>query len=154
MPSFENTRRVPFTAEQMFAVVADVESYPQFVPMCESLRVRSRTENDGVTTLVATMAIGYKAIRENFTTRVILQPAAHPMRIDVSYLDGPFHHLDNRWRFVPRDNGSDICFWIEYEFRSAMLGVVMGAVFDKAFRKFAGAFEDRARQVYGRATTA
>ena len=139
---------MPFTAEQMFAVVADVDSYPQFVPMCEGLHVRSRNEADGVTTLVATMAIGYKAIRENFTTRVVLQPASQPMRIDVSYLDGPFHHLDNRWRFVPRDNGSEIGFWIDYEFRSAMLGLVMGAVFDKAFRKFAEAFEDRARQVY------
>lgn len=151
MPRFETTRRVAFTAEEMFAVVADVERYPQFLPMCEGLRVRSRQEEAGVTTLVATMSIGYKAIRENFTTRAVLQPNAAPMRIDVSYLDGPFHHLDNRWRFVPRETGSDIHFWIDYEFRSAMLGLVMGAVFDKAFRKFAEAFEDRARAVYGRA---
>lgn len=154
MPRFETTRVVPYTTEQMFAVVADVEKYPLFLPMCESLHVRSRTETDGATTLVATMGIGYKAIRENFTTRVVLLPQQSPPRIDVSYLDGPFKHLDNRWRFEPRDTGSAVHFWIDYEFRSAMLGLVMGAVFDKAFRKFAEAFEDRARAVYSRAGAA
>lgn len=149
MPRFETTRVVAYSPAQMYAVVADVESYPQFLPMCENLAVRSRTAEGDVTTLVATMGIGYKAIRENFTTRVVLLPAAHPMRIDVSYLDGPFKHLDNRWRFEPRETGSAVHFWIDYEFRSAMLGLVMGAVFDKAFRKFAEAFEDRARVVYG-----
>lgn len=154
MPRFETTRVVPYSPEQMYAVVADIETYPQFLPMCESLVVRSRTVEGDVTTLVATMGIGYKAIRENFTTRVVLLPAASPMRIDVSYLDGPFKHLDNRWRFEPRATGSGVHFWIDYEFRSAMLGLVMGAVFDKAFRKFAEAFEDRARVVYGRAGAA
>ena len=150
MPRFETTRLVPYTPAQMYAVVADVEQYPRFLPMCESLVVRSRSELDGVATLVATMGIGYKSIRENFTTRVVLMPHATPQRIDVSYLDGPFKHLDNRWRFEPRERGSAIHFWIDYEFRSAMLGLIMGAVFDKAFRKFSEAFEDRARQVYGR----
>ncbi len=150
MPRFETIRRVPFSAEQMFAVVADVERYPLFVPMCESLKITSRTQ-DGVTThLVATMGIGYKAIRETFTTRVILSPQAEPPRIDVAYLDGSFHHLDNRWRFIDREHGSEVHFFIEYQFRNAMLGLVMGAVFDKAFRKFAEAFEARARTVYGR----
>lgn len=149
MPRYETTRRVPYTAEQMFAVVADVETYPLFLPMCESLKITSRTQ-DGVTThLVATMGIGYKSIRENFTTRVVLHPEAMPQRIEVAYLDGPFHHLDNRWTFTNRERGSDVHFFIDYQFRSAMLGLVMGAVFDKAFRKFAEAFEDRARAVYG-----
>lgn len=149
MPRFETTRRVPFSAEQMFAVVADVEKYPLFLPMCESLKITSR-QDDGVTThLVATMGIGYKAIRENFTTRVVLHPEAEPSRIEVAYLDGPFHHLDNRWHFTNRERGSDIHFFIDYQFRNAMLGLVMGAVFDKAFRKFAEAFEERARVVYG-----
>lgn len=151
MPRFETTRLVPYSPEQMYAVVADVEQYPRFLPMCESLVVRSRTELEGVTTLVATMGIGYKSIRENFTTRVVMMPNATPRRIDVTYLDGPFRHLDNRWRFEPRERGSAVHFWIDYEFRSAMLGLIMGAVFDKAFRKFSEAFENRARQVYGRA---
>ena len=150
MPRFESTRRVPYTAEQMFAVVADIEKYPLFVPMCESLRVLSRDKTDASTTLAATMAIGYKAIRETFTTRVILSADAEPPRIDVAYLDGPFHHLDNRWRFIERGNGSDVHFFLDYQFRNAMLGLVMGAVFDKAFRRFSQAFEDRARAVYGR----
>ena len=149
MPRFETTRRVPYSAEQMFAIVAYIEKYPQFLPMCESLKVTSR-KDDGVTThVVATMGIGYKAIQESFTTRVVLSPKASPPLIEVAYLDGPFHHLDNRWRFTDRENGSDIHFFIDYQFRSAMLGLVMGTVFDKAFRKFAEAFEDRARQVYG-----
>lgn len=154
MARFETTRRVPFSAAQMFDVVADVEKYPEFVPMCENLKITSRND-DGVTThLVATMGIGYKAIRESFTTRVVLSPKAAPPMIDVAYLDGPFHHLDNRWRFIDRDRGSDIHFYIDYAFRSAMLGLVMGAVFDKAFRKFAEAFEERARVVYGKSAGA
>lgn len=151
MPRFESTRRVAFSAEQMFAVVSDVDAYPQFVPMCESLKVTSRTQEGESTQLIATMGIGYKAISETFTTRVILSPQAEPMRIDVAYLDGPFHHLDNRWQFVDRERGCDVHFYIDYSFRSAMLGLVMGAVFDKAFRKFAEAFEARARTVYGSA---
>lgn len=140
---------MPYTADQMFAVVADVDKYPLFLPMCESLHVTSR-QDDGVTThLVATMGIGYKAIRETFTTRVVLHPESDPRHIEVAYLDGPFHHLDNRWRFVDRERGSDVHFFIDYQFRNAMLGLVMGAVFDKAFRKFAEAFEERARAVYG-----
>jgi coenzyme Q-binding protein COQ10 len=95
------------------------------------------------------MGIGYKTIRETFTTQVMLSPKVEPPRIDVAYLDGPFHHLDNRWRFVDREHGSDVHFFIDYQFRNAMLGIVMGAVFDKAFRKFAEAFEARARTVYG-----
>ncbi|MGD9668193.1 MAG: type II toxin-antitoxin system RatA family toxin [Hyphomicrobiaceae bacterium] len=151
MPKFDTTRRVAYSAEQMFAVVADIEKYPLFLPMCESLKITSRTQ-DGVTThLVATMGIGYKAIRESFTTRVMLSPQAEPPLIEVAYLDGPFHHLDNRWRFVDRERGCDVHFYIDYSFRSAMLGLVMGAVFEKAFRKFAEAFEERARTVYGRA---
>jgi coenzyme Q-binding protein COQ10 len=151
VPRFETTRRVPYTAAQMFAVVADVEAYPLFLPMCDSLKVLTREEVAQGTKLTATMGIGYKAIRESFTTRVILASAATPPLIDVAYLDGPFHHLDNRWRFIDRERGCDIHFYIDYQFRNTMLGIVMGAVFDKAFRKFAEAFEERARVVYGAA---
>lgn len=151
MPRYETTRRVPYSAEQMFAIVADVERYPLFVPMCESLKVLTREEVADGSKLTATMGIGYKAIHETFTTRVILSPNAAPPMIDVAYLDGPFHYLDNRWRFVDRERGSDVHFFIDYQFRNAMLGLVMGAVFDKAFRKFAEAFEERARLVYGTA---
>ncbi len=153
MPKFKTMRHVPYSADQMFAVVADVENYPLFVPMCESLKILSRDVSATTTTLTATMGIGYKAIRETFTTRAILSAGATPPCIDVAYLDGPFHHLDNRWRFVERAGGCDVHFFIDYQFRNAMLGLVMGAVFDKAFRKFAEAFEVRARTVYGAAPT-
>ena len=151
MPRFDTVRRVNFTPEQMFALVADVEKYPQFLPMCESLVVRSRKERDGVTVLVADMSVGYKAIRETFTSQVVLRP--EELRIDVKYLDGPFKYLRNTWGFVPAPGGSEVQFEIDYEFKSRILGAMMGAVFDRAFRLFAGAFEARAEQVYGKPST-
>lgn len=147
MPKFETTRRVPFSAAQMYAVVADVERYPEFLPLCESLSVRARDERGAETVLTATMSVGYHALRESFTSRVILRPGAS--EIDVTYLDGPFTHLDNRWRFRDTASGSEIHFYIDYAFASRMLAMVMGAVFDKAVRKYTEAFEARARQIYG-----
>lgn len=135
-----------FTPEQMFALVADVERYPEFVPLCESLAVKSRESRGTETVLIATMGIGYKAIRERFTTRVTLQPDAHT--ILVEYLDGPFRRLENRWRFIEVGGGCEVDFFIDYEFRSIALGLLMGAMFDTAFRKFADAFEARAKTVY------
>lgn len=147
MPKFETTRRVPFSAQQMFDIVADVEAYPQFLPLCEALSVESREQTAGETVIVATMRVGYKHITERFRTRVTLKPT--DPAILVEYLDGPFRRLENRWRFLPNGQGSDVHFYIDYEFRSAMLGILMGAMFDKAFRRFSEAFEDRARRVYG-----
>lgn len=147
MPSFSNIRRVPFTAQQMFDLVADVERYPEFLPLCESLIVLSRRNEGGLTILDARMGVGYKAIHETFTSRVTLTPA--PPSIQVEYRDGPFKRLENRWRFIPAVGGSDIDFYIDYEFRSPLLAIVMGAMFDKAFRQFASAFEERAGRVYG-----
>ena len=147
MPRFTTQRRVPFSPRQMFDLVADVNAYPQFLPLCESLTVRSREQRGPDTILIATMGVGYKAIRETFTTRVTLQPET--LQILVEYLDGPFRRLENRWSFLPQPGGSIVDFYIDYEFRSAMLGLLMGALFDKAFRKFAEAFEARAGVVYG-----
>jgi coenzyme Q-binding protein COQ10 len=132
----------------MFDLVADVERYPEFVPMCESLEVRKRSgEPDGVEIVIADMAAGYKAIRERFSTKVTLDRPK--LAILVEYLDGPFSHLENRWRFRPEsETASEVDFYIAYEFRSKMLGMVMGALFDSAFRRFAGAFEKRADQIY------
>ena len=139
---------MPHAPDRMFALVADVESYPQFLPMCEALTVRSRRERDGITVLVADMTVGYKAIRETFTSQVVLKPAES--MIDVKYLDGPFRYLENRWHFEPApDGGTDIQFFIDYEFKSRILGAMMGAMFDRAFRMFASAFEKRADEVYG-----
>ncbi|TPL51271.1 type II toxin-antitoxin system RatA family toxin [Mesorhizobium sp. B2-4-6] len=147
MPKFEATRRVAHTPQEMFALVADIEAYPQFLPLCESLTVRSRKERDGRTILVADMSIGYKAIRETFTTQVLLNPAEHA--IDVKYIDGPFKYLSNIWRFDPAGDGCEVHFFIDYEFKSRILGAVMGTMFDRAFRMFSEAFEKRADVIYG-----
>lgn len=149
MPMFRTTRRVRFTPEQMFALVADVEQYPEFLPLCTGLVVRRRlTTPAGQDQLIAAMSIGYKAIKETFTSRVTLDDTNN--KILVEYMDGPFRHLENRWSFTPtEDGGCEIGFFISYEFASRTLGLLMGAMFDRAFRKFAEAFEARAGQVYG-----
>lgn len=152
MPKFEATRRVSHSPDRMFALVADVEKYPQFLPLCEALTVRTRRERDGRTVLVADMSVGYKAIRETFTSRVTLDP--ENLKILVEYVDGPFRYLENRWSFKPLETGSEIGFFISYEFASRMLGLLMGAMFDKAFRKFAEAFEKRADAIYGKSSPA
>jgi coenzyme Q-binding protein COQ10 len=148
MPKFETTRHVRHSPEEMFALVADVERYPEFVPMCERLAVRSRRERAGVTLIVADMTVGYKALSETFTSQVVLRPDLH--RIETRNVEGPFRHLENRWVFEQAaDGGTDVRFAIEYEFKSRMLGAVMGSMFDRAFRMFAEAFEARADKIYG-----
>lgn len=152
MPTFANRHFVPFTPRQMYDLVADVERYPEFLPLCESLTIKSREAEGQATRLIATMGVGYKSIREKFTSQVLLHP--DQLAIDVAYLDGPFHHLENRWRFLEDPGGSEIDFFISYEFRSRMLAVLMGSLFDQAFRRFTTAFEERARAVYGGGATA
>jgi len=148
MNSFTTQRQVPFTPEQMFDLVADVEKYPEFLPLCEALRVRQRsTDEEGRQVLVADMECGYKAIRERFTSRVTLN--AEQRHILVEYIDGPFRRLENNWRFVESQQGCEVRFQIAYEFKSRMLQMLVGGLFDKAFRKFAEAFEQRAMRVYG-----
>lgn len=148
MPQFETTRRVQHTADEMFRLVADVEKYPQFLPLCKSLTVKSERERDGRTLLVADMTVAYKMVRETFTSQVLLKPDER--QIDVKYVDGPFRYLDNRWNFEPvGENACDVKFFIDYEFKSRTLGLMMGTMFDYAFRRFAKAFEERADKVYG-----
>ncbi|MBD9646850.1 type II toxin-antitoxin system RatA family toxin [Ensifer sp. PDNC004] len=147
MPHFETNHVVKHTADQMFDLVADVEKYPQFLPLCEALKVRSRKERDGKMLLLADMTVGYKAIRETFTTQVLLNKAERT--IDVKYIDGPFKYLDNRWRFEPSGEGQSVVhFDIDYEFKSRILGALMGSMFDRAFRMFSDAFEKRADSIY------
>jgi coenzyme Q-binding protein COQ10 len=147
MPTFRMTRTVKHTPAQMFALVADVERYPEFLPLCEELRVIRRVQSgEGVETLVATMSVGYKAIRESFTTRVTLDEPR--LRIQVEYVDGPFKYLENRWTFRDAPGGCEVEFYINYEFKSFALSILMGSVFDKAFRKFTEAFEQRADTVF------
>jgi coenzyme Q-binding protein COQ10 len=149
MPQFSTKRHVQHSASEMFDLVADIARYPEFVPLCRSLRVRKRSvEADGREIVVADMTVAYKLIYETFTSRVTLDRAA--LELLVEYLEGPFRKMNNRWRFHPA--GQDACeveFFITYEFRSRTLGLLMGAIFDAAFRRFSAAFERRADQIYG-----
>ncbi len=150
MPFFDTTRRVQHTAAQMFDLVSDVETYPQFLPLCTALRVLRRTQEGEQEIFIAEMQGGYKAIRETFKTRVTCdRPTKH---ILVEYIDGPFRYLKNSWAFRDTDDGhgSHVDFHIEYEFKNRMLGMLMGSMFDQAFRRFADSFEKRADKVYGR----
>ena len=149
MPRFRTKRRVQHSAAEMFALVADVRAYPKFLPLCRDLRLQeSRDLEDGRKLLVAEMEVGYKALRETFTSRVTCDP--EKLEILVEYVDGPFKHLENQWRFVPTGPQSCIVeFDIAYEFRSRTLALLVGGIFDAAFRKFAEAFETRANLVYG-----
>jgi len=154
MPSFRTTRRVRHSAAEMFELVADVEKYPLFLPLCTGLKIRKRAQDEqGREVLTADMSVGYRAVRETFTSRVVLDRTS--MEIHVTYIDGPFSKLDNRWTFRDVENvagakSCDVLFFIDYEFRNRMLGVLMGGMFETAFRRFAEAFERRADIVYGR----
>jgi len=148
MHIFETKHRVAHSADEMFALVAAVEDYPQFLPLCEALEVKGREFAQAKETLIATMTVGYGLIRENLTTEVILDKASRT--IFVSYLDGPFAHLENRWRFEPiAADGCEIDFYIAYCFRSQLFEGLIGGLFDKAVRKYTEAFETRADAIYG-----
>jgi coenzyme Q-binding protein COQ10 len=150
MPQFPTKRRVRHAASDMFDLVADVDKYPQFLPLCQSLRVLRRTEGaEGIETIVADMTVAYKVMRETFTSRVTLD--RQNLQILVEYLDGPFSRMENRWDFHPAaERACEVEFFIVYEFKSRMLGILMGSMFEMAFRRFADAFERRADAVYGR----
>jgi coenzyme Q-binding protein COQ10 len=152
MPTFSSKRRVRHSASDMFDLVADVQHYPEFVPMCKALKVRQRSRtDDGREIVVADMTVSFKLVRETFRSRVTLDRAK--LQILVEYLQGPFSHMQNRWTFQPLDDHTcEVEFFIDYEFRSRTLGILMGGMFDLAFRRFAAAFEARADQVYGRKT--
>jgi coenzyme Q-binding protein COQ10 len=148
MPQFSNKRRVRHSATKMFDLVADVERYPEFVPLCKSLKIRQRTTKpDGAEVIVADMVVSFKLVRESFTSRVTLDRAN--LKIMVEYLQGPFSNLENRWTFEPKpDDSCEVGFFIAYEFKSRMLAMLMGTMFDAAFQRFAAAFEKRADEVY------
>ena len=150
MPKFSSKRPVHHSAPQMFDLVADVERYPEFVPLCRSLKIRQRVPKpDGTEIVIADMTVAFKLVREGFTSRVTLDRANR--KILVEYLEGPFSNLENRWWFEPKpDDGCDVGFFLSYEFKSRMLAMLMGTMFDAAFQRFAAAFEKRADAVYGK----
>jgi coenzyme Q-binding protein COQ10 len=153
MPRFSSKRRVSHSASQMFDLVADVERYPEFVPLCQSLKIRQRkAKPNGTEIVVADMTVSFKLVKESFTSEVVLDRPN--LKIAVRYLRGPFSSLENRWTFEPRgDEACDVTFYLAYEFKSRMLALLMGSVFDAAFGRFAAAFEKRADAIYGKSAT-
>jgi coenzyme Q-binding protein COQ10 len=150
MPRFSNKRRVLHTADQMFDLVADVERYPEFVPLCAALKVRQRNAKpDGLEVIVADMTVSFKLVKETFSSRVTLDRAGR--KILVEYVSGPFSTLENRWTFEPKEGDAcDVTFFVAYEFKSRMLAMLMGTMFDTAFARLSVAFEKRADAIYGK----
>ena len=142
MPTHAERKSVPYRAEQLFDLVADIGKYPQFLPWCVSARVRSHSETEAV----ADLTIGFGPFRESFTSRVTLE---RPERILVRYENGPFRYLKNQWRFTPTPDGCTVDFFVDFEFRSRLLQAAIGVVFNEAVRRMVQAFLKRARQVYG-----
>ena len=143
MPTHAEKRLLPYSPEEMFDLVADVEKYPQFLPWCVATRV-TKSEGDEI---MAEMVIGYKMFRERFTSRVKLDS---PGRIDVAYFEGPFKYLNNHWIFEPE--GETVCtidFYVDFEFRSRLMQKLIGAVFNEAVKRMIQAFEKRADELYG-----
>ena len=145
MPTHAERRQLPYTPEELYHLVADVARYPEFLPWCRAARIRERKEN----LLVADLIIGFKVFRERFTSRVELDPAA--LRIDVTYAEGPFRYLNNHWVFEPAEDGKEcvIDFYVDFEFRSAMLQKAISVLFNEAVRRMVAAFEARAHDLYG-----
>lgn len=150
MPIHEEKRIMPYSADQMYALIADVDSYPEFLPWCAAARVRDTAPlPDGSGEVMeADLVISFKVYREQFGSRVTLRPEART--IDVDYLDGPFKYLTNNWRFAPRGDGHcEVDFFVDFEFRSAFLQRIIGFVFNEAMQRIVRAFEKRAEQLYG-----
>lgn len=148
MPTHAEKRHMPYTADQMYKLVADIGSYPQFLPWCSAARERSRTPDGPREVIEADLVISFKVFRERFGSRVTLHP--DESRIDVEYLDGPFKFLINHWKFTPAaDGGCDVDFFVDFEFKSAILQKIIGVVFTQAMQRIVAAFESRAKTLYG-----
>ena len=142
MPSHAELRYAAYAPEQIYELVADIESYPAFLPWCTGCRIYSREGN----VLHAKLGVGFKLVSESFRSRVTLDPI---QRIDIAYLDGPFRYLDSRWKFSPKDDGCLIDFFIDFEFRSMLLRKIMGPLFNEVVRRSVAAFVARADTLYG-----
>ena len=149
MPTHAEIRRMPYSVAQMYALIADVASYPEFLPWCSGARVCARKpQPDGSEIVEADLVISFKVFRERFGSRVTLRPDTH--QIDVAYLDGPFRYLNNHWRFSSVDEGTcEVDFFVDFEFRSRALQAIIGMVFHEAMRRIVRAFEERAERLYG-----
>lgn len=149
MPTHAEKRVMPYSAEEMYALIADVPAYPEFLPWCAAARVRGRRDTEAGEVVDADLVISFKLFRERFGSRVVLRPEKR--EIDVSYLDGPFRYLDNHWRFTPvSETSCEVDFFVDFEFKSRTLQALIGLVFDEAMRRIVRAFEARAAALYGK----
>ncbi|PYC48347.1 ubiquinone-binding protein [Litorivita pollutaquae] len=152
MPTHSETRHLPYTAAQMYDLVADVAAYPQFLPWCSAARIRSITPLEGVENaevMEADLVISFKVFREKFGSRVTLFP--DQMKVDTEYLDGPFKYMKSNWAFADADGGCDVTFFVDFEFKNAILQGIIGVVFNEAMQRIVRAFERRAAALYGSA---
>ncbi|MGB2202177.1 MAG: type II toxin-antitoxin system RatA family toxin [Pseudooceanicola atlanticus] len=147
MPRHSETRHLPYTAQQMYDLVADVGSYPQFLPWCAAARVRSRDDQGDHEVMLADLVISFKVFRERFGSRVVLWP--DDMKIDTEYLDGPFRYMKSNWAFADAEGGCEVSFFVDFEFKNAVLQGIIGVVFNEAMQRIVRAFEDRAKVLYG-----
>ena len=147
MPTHHETRVLPYTPDQMYALVADVESYPQFLPWTAAARIRSREEKGEAEVLTADLVISFKVFREKFGSRVTLWPESR--RIDTEYIDGPFRYMESRWEFRDAGGGCEVSFFVDFEFRNRLLQGAAGMFFNEAMQRVVRAFERRARELYG-----
>ena len=147
MPTHHETRVVPYTAQQMYDLVADVAAYPKFLPWTAAARIRSRTPIDGGEVMEADLVISFKVFRERFGSRVTLWPSQ--MKIDTEYLDGPFKYLKSGWSFRDVTGGCEVTIFVDFEFRNAILQGIIGVVFNEAMHRVVRAFEKRAADLYG-----
>ena len=146
MPTHSENRLVPYSAAQMYDLVADIAKYPEFLPWCTAARIRSTREADTGKVVEADLIISFKLFRERFTSRVTMHPADN--KIEVEYLDGPFKYLVNYWHFIPNEDGCTVDFHVDFEFKSKILQGVIGVVFNEAMRRIVKAFDDRAKALY------
>lgn len=146
MPKHTERRFLPYAPDKMYDLVADVESYPEFLPWCAAARIRDRFNSGPSEIMEADLVISFKVFRERFGSRVTLHPK--DQRIDTEYIDGPFRYLRNHWYFEPAEGGCTVDFHVDFEFKSAMLQAVIGVVFNEAMQRIVRAFERRASQLY------
>ncbi len=147
MPTHSETRPLPYTAQQMYDLVADVAEYPKFLPWCAAARVRRVTPMGAAQLMEADLVISFKAFRERFGSRVTLWPETR--RIDTEYIDGPFRYMKSNWSFVETPSGCEVSFHVDFEFRNAILQTIIGLVFNDAMQRIVRAFETRAQELYG-----
>jgi len=147
MPTHSETRTLPYTAQQMYDLVADVAAYPQFLPWCAAARIRSRTPQGAAEEMLADLVISFKVFRERFGSRVVLHPETK--HIDTEYLDGPFKFLKSTWDFADAEGGCEVTFFVDFEFKNIILQKAIGLVFNEAMHRIVAAFEARAKALYG-----